>query len=55
MVQYPGNIGIPPSLTNGWTLEKAQQTGAYESMKSTKLHDRTNDAISLDEIERIAF
>lgn len=47
--------GITVYLTNGGTLEKAQQMAAHESAKTTKLYDRTNDAISLDEVERIAF
>ena len=29
------------------------QIANYESPRTTKLYDRTNDAISLDEIERI--
>lgn len=36
-------------------LEEAQQIAAHESPKTTKLDDRTNDQITLDEIERIAF
>ena len=36
-------------------MEKAQQMTAHESAKTTKLYDRTNDAIILDEVERIAF
>lgn len=28
---------------------------AHESAETTELHDRTNDAITLDEIEGIAF
>ncbi len=28
---------------------------ARESAKTTKLYDRTNDTITLDEVERIAF
>lgn len=47
--------GITVYLTNGGTLEKAQQMAAHESAKTTKLYDRTNDAISLDEVERITF
>lgn len=47
--------GITVYLTNGGTLEKAQQMAAHESAKTTKLYDRTNDAISLDEVERIVF
>ena len=30
-----------------------QQIANHESPRTTKLYDRTNDAISLDEIERI--
>lgn len=47
--------GITVYLTNGGTLEKAQQMAAHESAKTTKLYDRTDDAITLDEVERIAF
>lgn len=42
-------------LTNGGTLEKAQRKAAPESVKTTNLYDRTNDAITLDEVERITF
>ena len=45
--------GITNYLENGGTLEKAQQMAAHESAKTTKLYDRTNDAITLDEVERI--
>ena len=47
--------GITVYLENGGTLEKAQQMAAHESAKTTKLYDRTSDAITLDEVERIAF
>jgi site-specific recombinase XerD len=47
--------GITNYLENGGTLEKAQQMAAHESAKTTKLYDRTHDAITLDEVERIAF
>jgi integrase/recombinase XerD len=47
--------GITNYLENGGTLEKAQQMAAHESAKTTKLYDRTNDTITLDEVERIAF
>jgi integrase/recombinase XerD len=33
-------------------LEKAQQIAAYEPPKTTKLHDRTSDQVTLDEIEK---
>jgi hypothetical protein len=28
---------------------------AHESPRTTKLYDRTNDAVSLDEVERVVF
>jgi hypothetical protein len=34
-------------------LEKAQQIAAHESPRTTKLYDRTNDQVSLDEIDKI--
>jgi hypothetical protein len=34
-------------------LEQAQAIAFHESPKTTKLYDRTSDAIDLDEIERI--
>jgi integrase/recombinase XerD len=46
--------GITANLENGGTIEKVQQIAAHESVKSTKLYDRTDDQVSLDEIERIA-
>jgi integrase/recombinase XerD len=45
--------GITVYLDSGGSLEHAQQIANHESAKTTKLYDRTNDAISLDEIERI--
>ena len=47
--------GITAYLETGGTIEKAQAIAAHESPKTTKLYDRTSDAISLDEIERIAI
>jgi hypothetical protein len=38
---------------NGGRIEHAQQIADHESPRTTKLYDRTSDAISLDEIERI--
>ena len=40
-------------LEAGGTLENAQAMAAHESPKTTKLYDRTGDAITLDEVERI--
>jgi integrase/recombinase XerD len=45
--------GITAYLENGGTIEHAQQIAAHESPRTTKLYDRTSDAISLDEIEKI--
>jgi integrase/recombinase XerD len=47
-------IGLTVYLTDGGTLEKAQQIAAHES-KTTKLYDRTNDAITLHDVGRMAF
>lgn len=47
--------GITAYLENGGTIEHAQQIAAHESPRTTKLYDRTTDAISLDEIERIVI
>ena len=35
------------------TLEPAQQIATHSSPSTTKLYNRTNDQITLDEIERI--
>ena len=40
---------------NGGTLEKAQQIANHESPRTTKLYDRTSDAVTLDEVERIVI
>ena len=47
--------GITTYLENGGTIEHAQAIAAHESPRTTKLYDRTSDAISLDEIERIVI
>ena len=47
--------GITVYLENGGTLERAQQMANHESPKTTKLYDRTQDQITLDEVERIAI
>jgi hypothetical protein len=36
-------------------LEKAQQMAAHESPRTTKLYDRRNDVVSLDEVEKVVF
>jgi hypothetical protein len=45
--------GITAYLENGGTIENAQAIAAHESPRTTKLYDRTNDEITLDEVERI--
>ncbi len=47
--------GITAYLNGGGTLEQAQRIAAHESPTTTKLYDRTNDDITLDEIERIVI
>ena len=47
--------GITAYLENGGTLEVAQAIAAHESARTTKLYDRTANAITLDEIERIVI
>jgi integrase/recombinase XerD len=41
--------GITTYLQTGGTIEHAQQIAHHESPRTTKLYDRTHDAISLDE------
>jgi site-specific recombinase XerD len=45
--------GITAYLQNGGQLEHAQRVAAHESIRTTKLYDRTADTLSLDEIEKI--
>ncbi len=45
--------GITVYLENGGTIENAQAIAAHESPRTTKLYDRTNDEVTLDEVERI--
>ena len=61
--------GLPPStcchtfratgstayLSDGGTLEHAQQIAGHASPKTTKLYDRTADPVTVDEIERIVI
>jgi site-specific recombinase XerD len=47
--------GITAYLKNSGKLEVAQRIANHESPRTTKLYDRRNDEISLDEIERIAI
>lgn len=45
--------GITNYLDHEGTLEKAQQMASHASPRTTKLYDRTNDQITLDEVEKI--
>jgi site-specific recombinase XerD len=45
--------GITAYLEHGGSLEVAQQIAAHESPRTTKLYDRREDAVTLNEIERI--
>ena len=47
--------GITAYLEAGGTLENAQAMAAHESPRTTKLYDRTDDAITLVEVERISI
>jgi integrase len=45
--------GITAYLAHGGTLETAQRLAGHASPRTTQIYDRTDDAITLDEIERI--
>jgi integrase/recombinase XerD len=47
--------GITVYLDNGGSLENAQAMAAHESLRTTKLYDRTDDQITLDEVEKIGI
>lgn len=47
--------GIIAYLEMGGVIEKTQQVAARESPWTTRLYDRTQDDLTLDEIERIAI
>jgi site-specific recombinase XerD len=47
--------GITNYLTNGGTLEHAQELAAHESPRTTKLYDRRRERAAQDEVERIRF
>ena len=47
--------GITAYLKNSGKLEVAQHLANHESPRTTKLYDRRQDEISLDEVERIAI
>jgi site-specific recombinase XerD len=45
--------GITSYLSNGGTLEHAQEMAGHESPRTTKLYDRTRDRLTQNEVERI--
>ena len=47
--------GITNYLTNSGSLEVAQRMAAHADARTTKLYDRRNEQVSLDEIERISI
>jgi integrase len=47
--------GITTYLKNGGRLEVAQQMAGHESPRTTELYDRRNEAVALDEVERIVY
>ena len=47
--------GITAYLSNGGLLEHAQRIAAHSSSQTTRLYDRRSEAVSLDEVERIAI
>jgi len=47
--------GITAFLLEGGTIEAAQRIAAHESPRTTSLYDRTNDTVSLEDIERVRF
>ena len=51
----PAATGITAYLKNKGTLEAAQHIANHESPSTTKLYDRRQDEIALDEVERIAI
>jgi integrase/recombinase XerD len=46
---------ITDLLSQGIPLEKAQRMACHKSAKTTKLYDRREDELTLDEVERIAI
>ena len=47
--------GITNYLSNGGSLEHAQELAAHESPRTTKLYDRRREQVAQDEVERIRF
>ena len=47
--------GITAYMKNGGNMETAQQIANHESPRTTKLYDRREEEISLDEVEQIVI
>jgi hypothetical protein len=47
--------GITAFRKNGGSIEHAQQIANHASPQTTRLHDRSSDDITLDEVERIVI
>ena len=47
--------GITTYLQNGGKIEVAQQMAGHESARTTGLYDRRDDAVGLDEVERVVY
>ena len=45
--------GVTAYLNNGGTLEKAAQMANHTSTRTTQLHDRRAEEVTLDEVERV--
>ena len=51
----PRATGITAYLANGGLLEHAQRMAGHASSQTTKVYDRRDQAVTLDEVERIVF
>ena len=49
----PFKVGPRTRFQNGGTLEKAQKMANHESARTTGLYDRSDDELTLEEVERI--
>lgn len=45
--------GLTEYMRNGGTLERARQMAAHASSKTTQMYIRVEDAVTLDEVERV--
>lgn len=48
-------MGITTQPLDGGTIENAPLIAGRESLRTTKIYDRRNDEITLDEIERLVI